>query len=793
MRVVHSLQSTIFLFFVALLLAVQAVFFQTIHDATRQQEKNQVNYQLNTAQTIFQAQFESRRYYLAAFAETAGKDFGLKQVFQEDIRSFLVALNNHRQRIDADVAIAISAKGEILAQLISERDANGNPKVRMGSEQGQSFRFGDWLEMPEGSHLYPLGQEFFQLSLAPIKSGELVIGWVGFGYRIDQRTANYFAKLTNLTTDFVIGNGSDWRLLSSSLGQLDDAALVQENTLVNQLMSNAPSDRYIVTHQDIGEVMGTRVAALMYGDRAHLLTEIRSHWLQLVLLAALTLCLSLAGAYFIAARISRPVRQLVSQAKQIAGGKYDVIVSVNAHGELKELAEEFNNMQQAVVSRERVISHQAFHDDLTGLPNRNRLVQVLDGWLEKDSANTIRQPLCIVKLSIRRIDEINSSLGHMVGDEVIKAVAQRLHRLADKDTLFHVGGSEFVLLKLDVGPAQISQYLALLLQVTEQEYRYQSILLYLELRLGVAFYPDHDGNANGLLQKSAVALSYAQKSNRPFVVYDSTLSDDSIEQLKLINELKAAIEGNQLVLHYQPKLDLNTGRIEQVEALVRWQHPGRGMIPPDKFIGIAEQTGMINALTRWVLLEAARQHKQWLTQGVRLAIAVNISAENLKHQQFYDTVVEVLHGNQLDTSALSLEMTESAVMGDLETALSVLRRFHHDGIQLSIDDYGTGYSSLTQLKQLPVSELKIDRSFVQKLLQNNDDQIIVRSTIELAHNMGLSVVAEGIEELDTLNWLRDCGCDQGQGYFICRPKPAGELITWLLNSEYFPVNKVVSS
>jgi len=791
MRIVHSLQGTIFLFFVALLLAVQGVFFQTIYSATQQQEKNQISSQLSTAQTVFKTQFESQSYYLAAFAETAAKDFGLKQAFQDDMRSFLVALNNHRQRIHADLAMAIGADGTVKAQLISERAGDGNAKVQRGPEQGQAFRFGDWLELPDESHLYSLQQAFFQLSLAPIKSGDQTIGWVGFGYRIDDHTAHSFSELTHMMTDFVIAENGGWRLLASSNAVANKAGQADENERIKALLGSTPPADLIQTHHIIGESNGAQLAVLMYGDRAHVLTEIRNHWWQLVLLAVVTLSVSLAGAYVIAARISRPVQQLVLQARQIAGGNYDVLVSVDAHGELKELADEFNNMQQAVVSRERVISHQAFHNELTGLPNRNHLIQTLESLLQH-SATDLFQNFAVIKIAIRRLEEINSSLGHTVGDAVIVELGQRLRRVADKDSLFHIGGNEFIVLKMAVNEAYITQYIHMLLQVTEQEYRYQNILVFIEAQFGVVFYPDHDATAYGLLQKSATALQHAQKTRRHYKLYDDSLTRDSIEQLKLINDLKTAIDGNQLVLHYQPKLDLRTMRISQLEALVRWQHPERGLIPPDKFIAIAEHTGMIDDLTRWVVAEAARQHKQWRERGFHLNIAVNISAENLKHLQLYTDITEILKANTLDVTALSLEMTESAVLSDLEAALDVLNRFHQDGMALAIDDYGTGYSSLAQLKRLPVCELKIDRSFVRKLIQDTDDQIIVRSTIELAHNMGLQVVAEGIEDAETLQWLRDSGCDTGQGYHICRPAPADALLTWLLQSDYFQRDKARS-
>lgn len=254
--------------------------------------------------------------------------------------------------------------------------------------------------------------------------------------------------------------------------------------------------------------------------------------------------------------------------------------------------------------------------------------------------------------------------------------------------------------------------------------------------------------------------------------------------MQLINELKPAIANDELVLYYQPKLNLSLNKVTHVEALVRWQHPDRGMIPPDTFIPIAEQMGQMNALTRWVINSALTQYLDWQAQGVDLAIAVNISAENLKDPDFCDYVLTTIANKKVPIEALTLEITEDAVVADPENAIKQLSVLKQHGLKLSIDDYGTGYSSLAQLKQLPVDELKIDKSFVQNLMINNDDQIIVASTLQLAHNLGLGVVAEGIENQATLSWLTERGCEMGQGFYLSKPIDAQALTLWLAKSGY---------
>jgi diguanylate cyclase (GGDEF)-like protein len=770
-----SLKITIFFFFVVLLLAVQSVFVRIIYSAIQQQEENQVRYQLETAQTIFETEFKTRQEYLAAFADTAAKDFALKQAFQEEMRSFLVALNNHRARIDADFAVSITSDGTVSAELISQADKDGNSSVQAGSERGQQFRYPDWLEMQNESHVYELDGSYYQLSLAPLTSGTLTIGWIGFGYNIDQRLAAYYADITGLTTDFVVIHNGVTTLAASSKGALGADANLSENFLLTEILQGTQDENIMATVLELGETAGQQLITVMYGDRKSLIAEIRSQGWSLFLLAALTLSLSLGGAFFIATRISRPAQVLARLAKQIAGGNYDLAFDINTGGELGELAAEIKHMQQAVISREQLISHHAYHDDLTGLPNRNRLLQVLHNW-------TLENGNCFstIKLCIQRINEINCSLGHDIGDKVIQTVADHIRQMTSGEVLFHLGGSEFVLLYRHTQDIDLAEDLDTLLETIEPEFQYQGISLYIELQVGAVIFPLHAREASTLLQKASVAMHHAQKVDTSFQLYNAVLTSDNLKYLQLINDLKNAIDAGQLALHYQPKLSLGLDEIHHVEALVRWSHPQQGMIPPDHFIAIAEQTGLINDLTRWVLQEAARQFQRWAAIGIRLSIAVNVSYRNLQHKHFYDLVMSILEKTGMPHEALSLEMTERAVVDDMDAVIAVLSRFRDAGIRISIDDFGTGYSSLTQLKNLPVSELKIDKSFVLNLLDEQANQVIVRSSIELAHNLGMFVVAEGVEDEATLRWLRRNGCDIVQGYHISRPQPAEKLQQWLL-------------
>ena len=767
-----SLQTKIFLFFVLLLLLVQAIAFWTIMAGNESQERQEITNRLATAKTIFNAQFDSRRDYLTAFAETAAKDYGIKQVFEDELRSLLVAMNNHRKRIDADIAMAISVQGVISAQLIVEQSESGKVKVKQGSERDQAFRFPQWLENQEQSHLYVVDNSVYQVSFSPMTVGARTIGWLAFGFEIDQQLAQHFFDITQLHTDFAIIQNDQWRLIASSNPNAELA-------LTQQIVNSVTPDEYIAIGHLIDEADHVQLALSMYGLRADIVEVLQKQWWQFLMLTFVTLLLSLAVAYIIAASITKPIKQLVKQAKIVASGDYHQTVKVNDNSELGQLANEFNAMQSAVLSREKSITHRANHDPLTDLPNRSVLKLTLQTLADKQQAFTV------FHLNLSRLKDVNETLGHDVGDWLIKSTAKRLKTLQEFQLLCHVGADEFVLLA-EINPEFSKEDLVeKIYQVLEENCEYQGISLQLQVRIGIAAVPEHCQSTKSVLQMADTALHHSHKVNQLVQTYHQDLDVNSVERLNLINDLKDAIASDQLELHYQPKLNLRSGIVTHVEALVRWRHPSLGMVPPDSFIHIAEQTGQINALTQWVFITTLKQYQLWRELGLNISVAVNISAENLKDSHFYQFICQSAEAYKVPADKITLEVTESAVVDDPETAIALLQQFKTRGMRISIDDYGTGYSSLAQLKQLPVHELKIDKSFVQRLAEDEDDRIIVRSTIELAHNMGLSVVAEGIEDEFALNWLAKNQCELGQGYFISRPKHANELTPWLLEQEAY--------
>ncbi len=745
-----------------------------------QQERQQIKSRLESAKFNFKNRFENRSYYLAAFAETAAKDFGMKQVFEEDTRSFLVALNNHRKRINADIAMAVKTDGIVVGQLVNAISENQQYKIRVGSQQGKPFGHMGWFESLQENYLYSLDKTIYQLSFSPLKSGDLIIGWVGFGYSINESLAKSFSELTGLTTQFGMSQKDGWQLLSSSANQPSAQQPSQQRQLLNLILTGRQPKDVVATTYPMGLANNQKVVAVMYGLRDDLLMTIRGRWQELSVFTLITLLLSLAGAYWIAANISRPVKLLEQQTKEIANGNYDRNIQFSSKDELGQLALEFDQMKGAILSREQTISQQAFQDALTGLPNRLQLARTINKMVKDE-----KLPFAIISFGPQRLDDVNYSLGHSVGDQVIKKLSERLISISEPNLLFKLGGSTFVLLVKNTEREQMKNWLEKIMHTTDLYFVLNDISLHIQLQLGIAMYPEDDDKGNSLIEKAGTALQYAKTNQLNQFFYEHSLSELIKERLQLINGLKQAIENNQLVLFYQPKLDIKRNVITEVEALIRWQHPTQGMIPPDKFIELAEKTGHIHQLTQWVLETALAQYIEWKKLNIHLAIAINISAESLKYPDFYDKVVATLKSYGLPPKAICLEITESVVVDDPKAAITLLAKFQQNGFRLSIDDYGTGYSSLEQLKQLPVCEIKIDKAFVMNLLDHKFDQVIVKSTIDMAHSLGLGIVAEGVENQTSLEWLAKQGCEMAQGYFISRPKPGGELTDWLMQSKYY--------
>jgi diguanylate cyclase (GGDEF)-like protein len=438
-----------------------------------------------------------------------------------------------------------------------------------------------------------------------------------------------------------------------------------------------------------------------------------------------------------------------------------------------------------VARASRRLRHLALHDALTGLPNRTLFYERVERAIKGVRPD---RSVAVLLVDLDRFKEVNDTLGHDHGDELLKVVADRLSgALRQGDTLARLGGDEFAVVLTDLphrGAA--AETAGRLHDALRRPFGLRGIAVELDASVGVALSPEHGTDVTTLIQRADVAMYDAKRTQGRVETYSTERDPYSPARLSLLGELRRAIEGDELVLHYQPKVSLDGDRVTGVEALVRWQHPEHGLLQPDQFVPLAERTGTIAHLTRWVLDAALRQCAEWRLEYPDLTVAVNLAAANVLDVGLPAMVTELLDEHGLPGSALECEVSEHTVMSDPQRVTEVLAALRALGVRLSLDDFGTGQASLAYLKQLPLDEVKIDRAFVTSMADDDGDAVIVRSTIDLARNLGLDVVAEGVESESVLEALVDLRCSSVQGFYLSRPLPAADLEAWLSSRSTTP-------
>jgi diguanylate cyclase (GGDEF)-like protein len=482
--------------------------------------------------------------------------------------------------------------------------------------------------------------------------------------------------------------------------------------------------------------------------------------------------LSSAGTW-----LGRRIGKIIEVLERTQVGDYSQRVESGLHDDVGMLARRVNLLVSTSAAREKRIIESALSDPLTGLPNRTLLTERIRHSLA--ISRRARTPFCVAVVDLDRFKFINDTLGHAAGDTVLREVARRLRAtVRETDTVARLGGDEFVLLLVgseDAGREVCTRILAAMR--TPLAHRDQ--LIDIGLSIGLSVHPQHGDDDVTLLRHADTAMYRAKRRGAGVEVFDGELHEVRRSYLSMLGELRTALQGRQLVLDYQPKLDLTSGLIVGVEGLVRWNHPTRGRVPPGEFIPFAEQTGFMREITPWVIAEGVRFAAEITTRGMLLNVSINVSAQDIENPALSGRVAEILAERKLDASRLTLEITESGLLSETENALSNLQSIAALGVRLSVDDFGTGYATLKQLQKLPVHELKIDRSFVSGMNTNRGNATIVRSTVDLAKQLGLRTIAEGVETVAELRALASMGCDEIQGYYLAKPMPAAEVITWV--------------
>jgi diguanylate cyclase (GGDEF)-like protein len=770
----RSLQARIALFFVILLITVQAVLVLLVSVSGERIAKDRIAQDLQVGERVFRRLIEQSNRQLADAARILAADFGFRTaIATRDYGTIVSVLANHGARIDANVVMLADLDRKLLADTL-------HPEQR-----ATAFPFPDLIALAErnrqSSSIVLIDGKPYQVVVVPVLA-PVPIAWVAMGFVIDDRVAHDLQAVAALHVSFLSERKDGrWMLHASTLPGPLRTALIESGSGGSKAglgFMNLAGEEYETLAPVLGSGPEGNVVALLQRSLRESLEPFERLRGILLVMTLFSIGMTIAGSVLIARSVSRPVNRLAAIARNIRDGDYSQKAAVEGQDEIGELAASFNHMLDGISTREEEILRLAYEDTLTTLPNRAMFLDRLQQAVL--TARRTNDPVSVMMLDLDRFKVINDSLGHGAGDLVLREVASRLRELLrDSDTVARLGGDEFAVLLPTGTPEGVSIVAQRILRTLEAPIMLEGQPVDIGASIGVACFPEHDDEGDSLLRHADVAMYVAKRANSGYAIYDPRYEEGRQTQLSLLSELRRAVENDELSLFYQPKIDLKTGTIRRAEALVRWIHPTRGFVSPIEFIPFAEQTGYIKRVTRWVVERAVQQAGIWHRDRLDIAISVNISTRDLMSNELVDLVAALLQKHAVPAEQLCLEITESGFMEDPARALETLGRLHALGLRLSVDDFGTGYSSLAYLKKLPVQEIKIDRSFVMHMTEDEDDATIVRSTIELGHNMGLEVVAEGVEDRAALEYLKRLNCDQVQGYFVSKPLPTPQFVEWL--------------
>lgn len=728
-------------------------------------EKARALEQLTLAERVTTEVMERRSSLLLSRLQVVVQDFGFRSaVASRDRATADSALENHSQRAGANFAILVDNSDGLLAATENAPQELAEIRRKLVDEARSSGVNRD---------LGYFQDQGFELLVTRVEAAGLR-AWLIAGFKLNQDITDSIAQLSG-TTVALRARGKaadDYRLMirSDFLGEALETELADARRTTAK-ESFVQSERYFTRIVDLGSSHEADIDVVLMISRDATLQSYYSRAIEIAILVTAILLLATLGALLIARNMGRPVLQLAHYSSQVGLGHSPPPPQIKTGGELSQLAEAMTSMLKNLRDREAEISYNATHDDITGLNNRPALMAQLQRLLISG------KPCCIIGMRLGDLSEINDTLGLEFGDNVLANVSQRLRELLPEGAMLARSGSnEFLLLEPGLPLESLHERAIQIRQCTEQPQQIRGVPFTLRCVVVTLRLPQDASDTNQIRRRLNITFEQAENSQLPVVAYQPGDDESHLRELQLIRDLRTAIDERGLHMNYQPKLCMKTGEMVQVEALVRWVHPQLGFISPEEFIALAERSGLISDLTRHILLRIAEDAKLWLAQGLNIAIAVNLSALDLSRPGLPGEIATIFSGWHGQMQRITLEVTESAVMGEPEVALNTLNELRALGVTLSVDDFGTGYSSLSQLRKMPVQELKIDKSFVMKLASEPQDQLIVRSTLDMAHGLDLKVVAEGVEDLESWRLLRLWGCDLGQGFFMSRPVAADRLL-----------------
>ncbi len=756
-----SFRKRLLVLIIGLVIVTQTVTLAAVLASTAHNVEARAAEQLRSGGSFVEQLIRFRAGQLANGVAVLAADFGFREaVASGDVPTILSAARNNAQRIGADIVLLLDTQGNLVASTAPEV---ANSHVPLAS----------LLKDAHGPHDQPsfmvFGKLPYQLFLAPVRTPE-TIAWVAMGFVMDHSLAQRIQELAGAQV-VLVSHGRDGAVpIASTLPgapqNITDAILSSATEAVAPHVVKVAGTDYLGFAQRL-DARGDPVDVTLLKPMSEVLTPYRDVRDALLVIDGIALALAAAIGTLLGRSATRPIGELVLAARRIQQGHYETAVHVSGGDEFRSLAATFNAMQRNIAEREADITHHVYHDSLTGLPNR-----IMAERQVEELVTAVVRPayFALILIDLRNVHDINASLGHHVGDEVLQEAARRLRQNAHAaDTVARLGEAQFLIIARDCRPERAPLYADQLAGVVRTGFHLSGTSLDLHVACGVCVYPDHGDTAATLLRRAQMALEDSTDSRTRASIYRSGSDEEHRRRLTLITDLRGAIDRDALSLVYQPKVTMATRQVKSLEALVRWTHPQLGPISPAEFVPLAESTGGSRRLTSWVLKAAIGQMGLWRETGLEIDVAVNLSAPDILDPDLGDEILYLLRTRRVEPTQLLLEITESAVMRDPHLAARNMQLLRVAGVRFSIDDFGTGHSSLSQLNMLPVDELKIDRSFITHARLGSDAATIVTSTIDLGHRMSLDVVAEGVEEPEAWNLLRQLGCDFAQGYLISRP------------------------
>ena len=775
---IGSLQTRIVALFLTLIIVVQLGVFVLVNSVGLATARKSIGDDLVAGAHVFERVRDQERDRLVQSARLLSATPAFRQAVaardKSDLGSVLI---RYGRQINAELVMLIKPDDVVVA------DTTG-----IGS--GEPFFFPKLLAQARAaghvSAMVVVRGQLYQLVIVPMIPPSPV-AWIAVGYPVDNAFAREIGRLLRLDVSFLSRiPGNEWKLQATTLNDDQRTSMLRaisagnfawRDDAGNAMYSEDAVTRIVTLPAHTDET----VAVVLQQPLATAMEPFRRLQREVAWISLAAAIVSIIASILIARGIAQPVRSLAAFARRMAAGEFAVVPPTARKDEIGDLATAFRLMQEGLASREERIMNLAYRDTLTGLPNRTLFADRADHALAVAARE--RSIVAVLLMDIDHFKYVNDTLGHAIGDLLLLEVAARIQSVVKRksDTIARLGGDEFALLLPGTNAVEAQRVGESILRELETPMTLDGHQVDVRASIGIAVYPEHGSERSTLVRHADAAMYAAKRNNLGALVWDDRYDQHSRERLSLMGDLRKAVDTDELTLLYQPKIALRNAHGHHVEALVRWQHPARGLVPPAEFIPFAEQTGYIRRITQWVMARAIAQCAAWRRDGLPMNVSINISARDLMDVQLPERFAALLQAHGCAAQWITFEITESAILDDPGNAVENLGRLHTLGCRLAIDDYGTGYSSLAYLRRLPVDELKIDKSFVLNMAKDASDTMIVRSTIELAHNMGLTVVAEGVDEEAALERLRSLGCDMVQGFLLSRPLTADE-VTVRLNT-----------